>query len=308
MSRKKLPRAITRSTGELLEAGAGASERRITKKPRHRTSKALPNGQPAESGSPTKSAKVETAHPARFSKTSKRDGPSQPPSPPAVTKMERAPRRSTSKISKAVEPATSQSAPVDDGTQAESPARARALRVSSPDQTATPESTSPHDPASVETSRETTSSPIEGEILPPALSIHSAQPHAPNRRAVAEKVVDRYKLYAAMGGLSPIPIVTAAGVTIAILQMVKTLSNLYGVPFERDITKSIIVGLIGGAVPTGLGVATASALALAIPSVGFVGIAVSVLTAAELTGRIGLIFVDRFESGAMPPTVGTSDP
>jgi uncharacterized protein (DUF697 family) len=95
---------------------------------------------------------------------------------------------------------------------------------------------------------------------------------------------------------------TAAGVTVVVLQMVKALSNLYEVPFERDLTRSIVVGLMGGAVPTGLGVATASALALVVPGVGFVGVAVSALTASALTGRIGLVFVDRFESGAMPPT------
>jgi uncharacterized protein (DUF697 family) len=148
---------------------------------------------------------------------------------------------------------------------------------------------------------------MEGELLPPAVSTHAeAEPHAHNRRGVAEKIVDRYKLYAAVGGLSPIPIMTAASVTVVVLQMVKTLSNLYEVPFERDLTRSIVVGLMGGAIPTGLGVATASALALAVPGVGFIGVAVSALTASALTGRIGLVFVDRFESGAMPPTISES--
>jgi uncharacterized protein (DUF697 family) len=80
--------------------------------------------------------------------------------------------------------------------------------------------------------------------------------------------------------------------------MVKMLSNLYQVPFERDRTRSIIAGFMGGAVPTGLGVATASTLALALPGVGFVGVAVSSLAAAALTGRIGLVFVERFERNA----------
>jgi uncharacterized protein (DUF697 family) len=131
-----------------------------------------------------------------------------------------------------------------------------------------------------------------------AILIHPKS-QAGRRRAVAEKIVARYKLYAGMGGLSPLPIMTATGVSAVILQMVKTLSNLYEVPFERDLTRSIIVGLMGGAVPTGLGVATASALALALPGVGFVGVAVSALAAAALTGRIGLVFVERFESGHM---------
>jgi hypothetical protein len=81
------------------------------------------------------------------------------------------------------------------------------------------------------------------------------------------------------------------------------LSNLYQVPFERDRTKSIVVGLMGGAVPTGLGVATASTLALVLPGVGFVGVAVSSLTAAVATERIGLIFINRFE-GEAPSSAG----
>ena len=69
---------------------------------------------------------------------------------------------------------------------------------------------------------------------------------------------------------------TVAAVMAVILRMVKTLSNLYGVPFERERTRSIIIGLMGGAVPTGLGLETA-------------------------TEKIGLVFVERFENRAMPP-------
>jgi uncharacterized protein (DUF697 family) len=85
------------------------------------------------------------------------------------------------------------------------------------------------------------------------------------QRAVAEKIVERYKLNAALGGLSALPVVTAAGVTAVILRMVILLSNRYQVLFERDRTRSIIAGLMGVAVPVGLGVATASTLAFALP-------------------------------------------
>jgi uncharacterized protein (DUF697 family) len=306
MSRKKLPRAILRSTGELPEAGPDASEQRKPQKSRRKASKTSPRNQAAQSTSAAEPTGTGTARQARALKASPRDRPAQPASPPDATKIEPTPR-SASKSSKPIDPAIPKSTSPDDATQIKTPAGTSAWKVSSHDQLSPPEPTSPRGPASAEPAPEATSPPIEGEILPPVLSTHTAPPQAPDRRAVAEKVVDRYKLYAAMGGLSPIPIVTAASVTIAILQMVKTLSNLYEVPFERDLTKSVIVGLMGGAVPTGLGAATASALALAVPGVGFVGIAVSVLTAAELTGRIGLVFVDRFESGAMPPTVGKSD-
>lgn len=144
-----------------------------------------------------------------------------------------------------------------------------------------------------ESPSQTALSPPERELLhrlPPDNATHAAK-----RRAFAEKIVQRYKLYAALGGLSPLPLVTAAGVTAVILRMVKSLSNLYQVPFQRDRARSAIAGLMGGAVPAGLGVATASTLALALPGVGFVGVAVASLAAAAATERIGLVFIERFE-------------
>ncbi len=161
----------------------------------------------------------------------------------------------------------------------------------------------PHAPRVVsdEKSLSQTSPPVEGERPPPVAVRYTT--HAAKRGEVAEKIVERYKLYAALGGLSPLPVVTAAGVTTIILRMVKLLSNLYGVPFERDRTRSVVAGLMGGAVPAGLGIATASTLALALPGVGFVGVAVSSLTAAAATEKIGLVFIDRFERGVASAAV-----
>lgn len=130
----------------------------------------------------------------------------------------------------------------------------------------------------------------------PSISAGS-EPLATRRRALARRIVERYKLLAAVGGLFPLPIVNVAGVTAIILRMVKTLSDLYGVPFERDRTQSIIIGLMGGAAPTGVAAATASTLAFVVPGGGVVGLAVSSLTAAALTRGIGLVFVERFENG-----------
>jgi uncharacterized protein (DUF697 family) len=90
--------------------------------------------------------------------------------------------------------------------------------------------------------------------------------------------------------------VNVVSVTAVILRMVKGLSDLYGIPFERDKTRSIVIGLMGGAAPTGLAAATATTLSFAAPIAGAVGLAVSSVTAAALTRRIGLYFVERFET------------
>lgn len=126
----------------------------------------------------------------------------------------------------------------------------------------------------------------------------NTQPQAADRHAQAQKIVERHRVYAAMGGLLPLPVVNVAGVTTILLRMVKQLSDLYEVPFKRERTRSIIVALMGGTVPTGLAAAAASTLVFIVPGAGLAGLAVSSLSAAALTRGIGLIFVDHFESGA----------
>lgn len=151
---------------------------------------------------------------------------------------------------------------------------------------------------------------VEAEIWPPspppanANDAHDGvavvtiltQADAERRLQLAFKIVDRHKMYAGLGGLLPMAAVNVAGVTAVILRMVKGLSDLYGVPFERDKTRSIVIGLMGGAAPTGLAAATATTLSFAAPIAGAVGLAVSSVTAAALTRRIGLHFVERFEA------------
>src|SRR4029077_13437867 len=63
------------------------------------------------------------------------------------------------------------------------------------------------------------SPPLVDRELPPAVSTN-ADPQAVQRRAEAKKIVDRHKLYAAFGGLFPLPIVNVAGVTAIIVRMI----------------------------------------------------------------------------------------
>jgi uncharacterized protein (DUF697 family) len=136
---------------------------------------------------------------------------------------------------------------------------------------------------------------------PPAYDTRSATATAwfvAKRRLFARKIVDRHKAYAAMGGLAPVPIVNIAVLTAIIMRMVKRLSQLYGVPYQRDRTRSAIIGLMAGAAPTGFGAIAASTLAVVVPGPGFVGLAVSAVTAGALTQGIGLIFIEYFETEA----------
>jgi uncharacterized protein (DUF697 family) len=137
---------------------------------------------------------------------------------------------------------------------------------------------------------------------PPTALVHTApmgaEIDATRRRTQANSIVERHTAYAAVGGIIPVPIANVASITAVIVRMVKLLSDLYGIPFERDRARAIVVGLMGGAMPTGLGAVTTSTLFYIVPGSGLVGLAVSSIAAVACTRSIGRIFVEHFESGS----------
>jgi len=144
------------------------------------------------------------------------------------------------------------------------------------------------------------------EVMPPPRRVVQALAHralppaelnAVRRLAKARAIVERHATYSAAGGLIPLPIVNIAGVTAIILRMVKMLSDLYGVPFERERARAIVVGLAGGSTPTGLAAAATSTVQYLIPASALVGMAVSSVAAVACTRSIGRVFVEHFESG-----------
>jgi hypothetical protein len=80
----------------------------------------------------------------------------------------------------------------------------------------------------------------------------SADIEAMRRRMRARAIVERHANFSALGGAIPLPIVNIASITAIIVRMVKSLSALYGVPFERNRTRAIVIGLMGGVMPAGL--------------------------------------------------------
>jgi uncharacterized protein (DUF697 family) len=114
----------------------------------------------------------------------------------------------------------------------------------------------------------------------------------------AHAIVERHATYSAAGGLIPLPIANVASVTAIIVRMVKMLSRLYGVPFERDRTRAMVVGMVGGAMPSGLAAVASSTLQYLVPASGLVGIAVSSVAAVASTRNIGLVFIEHFEGHA----------
>ncbi len=187
-------------------------------------------------------------------------------------------------LPKAIKPAGSglRYSPGEAGTEAPLP------------QSVTAKPTTPKEPVQVEAEIWPPSPPPANDsflVLPPL-----SQGEAERRLALAFRIVDRHKMYAGLGGLVPMPAVNVASVTAVNLRMVKVLSDLYGIAFERDKMRSVVLGLMGGAAPTGLAAATATTLSFAAPLAGAFGLVVSTVVAATLTRRIGLYFVERFET------------
>ena len=141
------------------------------------------------------------------------------------------------------------------------------------------------------------SSAPAANIVPEA-STAPADPDAALRQRRAIAIVERYANYSAVGGAIPIPLVNAASITALLVRMVKSLSELYGVPFERNRTRSIIVGLMGGALPTGLATIATSTITLFVPGFNLLGLAVSSVTSGAYARIIGQLFIEHFENGA----------
>ena len=116
------------------------------------------------------------------------------------------------------------------------------------------------------------------------------------RRAVA--IVERYANYSAISGAIPIPLANAAAITALMVKMVKSLSEFYGVPFERNRTRSIVIALMGGALPTGFATIATSTITLFVPGLNVLGLAVSSVTSGAYARSIGRLFIEHFENGA----------
>src|SRR6185369_8260606 len=97
--------------------------------------------------------------------------------------------------------------------------------------------------------------------------------------ALATKLVDRYTLYAGGAGLIPIPAADIAAVAAVQLQLVRKLSEIYGVPFSENLGKSLIASLAGVAIPSSTAGAVGSALK-AVPVIG-TGIGAMTMSAAS---------------------------
>lgn len=117
------------------------------------------------------------------------------------------------------------------------------------------------------------------------------------RRRRARAIVERHANYSALGGFIPVPIANVAAITAVIMRMVRALSELYGVPYDRSRAHALVIGLMGGVMPTGLAT-VATSIVFFVPGYNLIGLAVSSVTASAYSRRAGRMLIDHFESGA----------
>ena len=113
----------------------------------------------------------------------------------------------------------------------------------------------------------------------------------------ASKLVDRFAIWSGVAGLVPVPVIDVLAVGGLQLQMLRRLSQIYGVEFSENRGKALIAALAGCMIPATSGMGAASALK-AIPVVNILaaGFVMPVLSAGA-TYAIGKAFVQHFESG-----------
>jgi CRP-like cAMP-binding protein/uncharacterized protein (DUF697 family) len=121
---------------------------------------------------------------------------------------------------------------------------------------------------------------------------------AGRRRPRARAIVERHANYSALGGFIPLPIANVAAITAVIMRMVRSLSELYGVPYDRTRAHALVIGLMGGVMPTGLATVATSTIVFFVPGYNLIGLAVSSVTASAYARRAGRMLIDHFESGA----------
>jgi len=141
---------------------------------------------------------------------------------------------------------------------------------------------------------EASSAPVTNAVPRPAID----DAEATRRRRQARAIVERYANFSAIGGVIPLPVVNVATVSAIIVRMVTSLSSLYGVPFERNRARAIVIGLMGGVMPTGLATVATSTLIYVLPGYNLLGMAVSSVTASVSARSIGQMLIEYFEKGS----------
>src|SRR5450830_1406079 len=130
-----------------------------------------------------------------------------------------------------------------------------------------------------------------------AASADATEMTAERRRAMAMKLVERFSLWSGAAGLIPVPFVDLAAVGGVQIQMLRRISQIYGVPFSENRGKALIAALAGTMIPASTGIGMASIIKIA-PGVGTaIGAIATTALSVGATYVIGMVFIQHFAFG-----------
>ena len=117
------------------------------------------------------------------------------------------------------------------------------------------------------------------------------------RDEAASKLIERFALWSGVAGLLPIPVIDVVAVGGLQVQMLRRLSQIYGVPFSDNRSKALVASLAGSLIPAASGIGAVSMLKT-VPIAGTLAAAFVMPTlSAGATYAIGKAFVQHFASG-----------
>ena len=112
------------------------------------------------------------------------------------------------------------------------------------------------------------------------------------------KILKRHIILTGAAGLIPAPIVDLASISAIQANMIKEISNHYGVEFKENLCRNIIGALVTGTGAVALGTGVAVSLMKSIPLLGmFGGMFTMSIIAGASTYALGKIFIEHFEKG-----------
>jgi uncharacterized protein (DUF697 family) len=121
------------------------------------------------------------------------------------------------------------------------------------------------------------------------------------REVAATQLVDRFTLYSGAAGLIPVPLIDIAAVGGLQVDLVRRLSQIYGVPFAENRGRSIVASIAGSLLPASAATTTTMAIASGLKFIPGLGTLVAVLSmpafSACATYVIGKVFMKHFAMG-----------
>jgi uncharacterized protein (DUF697 family) len=141
---------------------------------------------------------------------------------------------------------------------------------------------------------------VEDSAAAPAIDTPHVEPHIEetDRANIARSTIKYYAGWSFGAGLVSIPVVDMLLVMGVQVQMLRKMSDIYGVNFSEHIARNLIAALLGGLVPETLSRSVITPFLQAVPIVGpILGLVTMPAFSAASTYAVGQVFLQHFESG-----------